>query len=213
MSDGPVYECRLVRLVGGRDTTRGFAVVDAADWDDASQFQWRMHKNGYAIRAIGTRNELLHRRIMNCTEGDGIAVDHINGCKLDNRRANLRACTNAENSQNQRVRRMSGKTSRYRGVSREYHRWIATAIVAGKLHHLGRYDTEEEAATVASGFRREHMPFAVEDGLEKAAVVLPLEDLLKLIEFRDEQRAVKWARTREGRAFCLERMRWLGEIQ
>jgi hypothetical protein len=40
-------------------------------------------------------------------------------------------------------------------------RWYAYGRVDGRMHALGLYETEEEAARVAAEWRREHMPFAV----------------------------------------------------
>lgn len=66
----------------------------------------------YVVR--GARMELLHRVVTQCPRG--MVVDHINGNGLDNRRANLRVCTHAQNSLNTKLR--SDNTTGYKGVLR-----------------------------------------------------------------------------------------------
>lgn len=55
-------------------------------------------------------------------------------------------------------------TSRFRGVRLLPNgRWGAHVMVRKRQHHLGSFDTEEEAAEAARAFRRKHMPFSVAD--------------------------------------------------
>jgi hypothetical protein len=127
--------------------------------------QWCLNPNGYAWRndrlGVGAKHVYLHRAVLGLVPGDGLYVDHINRNRLDNRRENLRRVTPAESRQNTPS---IGKSSRYRGVSFDRRRglWIAQAHLEGRLHHLGRFDTEIEAAMAARAWRLEHMPFTVE---------------------------------------------------
>jgi hypothetical protein len=109
----------------------------------------------YVRRARGGRAVYLHRQILGLRQDDPRKGDHINGDTLDNRRANLRIVTVAENAQNQGSR---GGSSRHRGVCWDKARgkWMAQA--GGRT--LGRFDSEDEAAAVASAWRAEHMPFS-----------------------------------------------------
>ncbi len=149
--------------VGGPHTKRqGVALVDVADADALAAYRWSMHGKGYAVRKarVGgkTRPVLMHRELLGLTPGDGVQVDHVNGDKLDNRRANLRVCTQAQNQQNNYHDRP------YRGTywDAQSKRWRAQVRLAGKCHRLGHFATREEAAAVASAFRREHMPFSAD---------------------------------------------------
>lgn len=96
---------------------------------------------------------------MGLKPGDPFDVDHINGDKLDNRKANLRICTRQQNLQNRL--KITG-TSKYRGVSWDPERQMfrAQATINYRNHFLGRYATEEEAAGVVRRFREANMPFA-----------------------------------------------------
>ena len=87
----------------------------------------------------------LHREIMKCERNDGRYVDHINGNTLDNRKINLRICTNAENARARKVRVDS--SSGYRGVSfyKYTNKWTAYIGLNYKRINLGYFLTKEEA--------------------------------------------------------------------
>ncbi len=156
--------------VGGHraNSRRGVTLVDVADAEVVGAYTWSMSDRGYARRKVhvgcGKRlNVLLHRELLGLVPGDGVHVDHVNGDKLDNRRANLRVATHAENQQNRH-----GLS--YRGAS-WYARdkcWHAQATLAGNYHHLGYFPTQAEAAAVAAAFRREHMPYSSDARLPEA---------------------------------------------
>lgn len=78
-----------------------------------------------------------------------IMVDHRNHDGLDNRRANLRVGTQADNNANQR-KRSRPTSSRYKGVywSNTYGVWIAEIKGPVGRKHLGRFEDETEAAKV-----------------------------------------------------------------
>lgn len=73
-------------------------------------------------------------------------LDHINGNPGDNRIANLRIATGAENSRN--ISKHARNTSGLRGVDfrKGMGRWRATIMVDRKKMHLGYFDTAAEAA-------------------------------------------------------------------
>lgn len=76
-------------------------------------------------------------------------MDHINGVRDDNRIANLRECTNQENSQNRTVFNNPKKRSKYIGVSYrgklKGNQWRARIMLNNKDIELGYFNTEEEA--------------------------------------------------------------------
>lgn len=149
--------------LGQSGNPRAYALVDADDHDWLSETRWYLHSKGYVVgRPRGQRMERLHRVVLGLEAGDARVVDHKNGDRLDNRRANLRVVSGAQNAHN-----LAGlpRTSRYRGVSFDHRRglWRATAQVSGRKHQIGRFATEEEAARAASEFRRLHMSHTVED--------------------------------------------------
>ena len=76
-------------------------------------------------------------------------IDHIDGCRENNKFSNLRDTTQGINVQNQRKPRSNNKSSKYLGVTLDKRRnkWIAQIHVNGKHVHLGQfpYDREEDA--------------------------------------------------------------------
>ena len=70
-------------------------------------------------------------------------IDHKNRVRSDNRLANLREATDAQNSQNQK--KHATNTSGYVGVTRQGRCWRAKIRVAGKRKHLGNFASIEDA--------------------------------------------------------------------
>jgi len=139
---------RLTRKKGA-----GFAEVLYDDDDEAliQSYSWFVRPDGYvcgSLRGPGARaakNEYLHRVL--ARPPGKLIVDHINGNKLDNRRANLRCVPYSHNNLNQGNRLRKDNTHGFRGVSQ--HRpsglWQARLTVGGKRHNLGYFKTPQEA--------------------------------------------------------------------
>lgn len=137
-----------------------FTIVDADDHASFGRFNWSLTSNRYVRRRRpGGSQVRLHRELCGLDTGDGLDVDHLNGDKLDNRRANLRVATRAQNHQNRR--KITGR-SPFRGVSydRARGKWKAAATLNYRPVFIGRFDTEEAAAAAAAAWRAEHMPFS-----------------------------------------------------
>lgn len=154
----------IIQLTKGQST-----VVDDEDYEELSRFKWCSHfgrHTWYAVRGEATgvpkkrRLVFMHRMLLG-TPG-GSYTDHIDGDGLNNRRANLRIVSTTENAHNQ-TRKRPKASSRFRGVSWDNwtQRWRATIQVTGRLMHIGRFDSEEEAALAynAAGFARDPRHF------------------------------------------------------
>lgn len=138
------------------------AVVDADDAALLSQWKWSYTDTGYAVRfqrigrADGRRRKVtirMHRFILGAPRE--LEVDHINGDRLDNRRANLRLVTDAQQRQNEGVCR--GGSSLFKGVTRskERGRWEAQIKHQRRRIYLGRFRDEVEAARAYDAAARE----------------------------------------------------------
>jgi hypothetical protein len=140
LTDVPRDKVRYIGLPGGV-----FVIVDAADYEWLRRYHWRAGGNGsgYAYCRLEGKVIPMHRLIMNPPPDK--VVDHISGNPWDNRRGNLRVCTQAENARNRRKR--SG-TSRFKGVrwNRSTRKWVAQICHLGKTTYLGSFDDEVEAA-------------------------------------------------------------------
>lgn len=124
------------------------ALIDEADLERVSEFDWRFDgKHGYIKAHVGPRScrdtIWLHRFILEAP--DDIFVDHINNDALDNRRANLRFCTNQQNQANKNP----NGARRYKGVFRNSkvpHMFEARIGYQKKSLYLGLFASEVEAA-------------------------------------------------------------------
>lgn len=133
------------------------ALVDGNMFDTLCAHSWHVvntarpgaHRRLYVRGTVNGKPVYLHREVMRLAglDVENRKVDHINGNPLDNRRCNLRLCTDAENLRNQRIRRVP-KTSRFKGVSqsKNHNRWRASIFKDYKRVHLGYFDTPEQAA-------------------------------------------------------------------
>jgi len=129
------------------------ALVDDEDHTKINQYKWRAQwdpdiQNFYAIRSTGSNTNrktiLMHRQIAGTPPGQ--KTDHRNHNTLDNRKTNLRICSNAENQMNQR--KQSGCSSKYKGVhwDKQQKEWRASIQNNRKKYYLGHFDNEVDAA-------------------------------------------------------------------
>lgn len=147
---------KLVPLTQGQ-----VAMVDDADYNTLSQYKWHATKNErgnyYARRYVGRAFDgraykiSMQKEIMK--PSPPMVVDHINHDTLDNRRQNLRVCTQQQNVWNSR--KPKNNRSGYKGVyyldgGLDYFNnpgiWVARIMVSGKIIYLGYFKDKLEAA-------------------------------------------------------------------
>jgi hypothetical protein len=126
-------------------------IISACDVEKIRAHSW--HKTGnpksggpyfsYTTSRPEHKEIRLHRFIVDCPPE--FHVDHINGNTLDNRRSNLRICTQEENKRNRR--KSSNSSSGYKGVfwDNHYKKWGSSIQVNHKRIYLGRFDNPEKA--------------------------------------------------------------------
>lgn len=118
--------------------------IDDEDWEMVKQHKWCTDGLGYVITRIDGNLIRLHRFILNNPYGK--TIDHIDGNGMNNKRSNLRVCTQGQNLMNQKPQ--PNKSSKYKGV--RWHKasnaWSAQIKVNRKSTHLGTFDSESEAA-------------------------------------------------------------------
>ncbi len=106
-----------VGLITRVDGTPVYFLIDKEDKENIQKRSWHYIASGYigsTYRTGEMRKVLyLHNLVMNRLTFDGkgseLTVDHINGIGLDNRKANLRVCTQAQQNRNtsKRARKIS----------------------------------------------------------------------------------------------------------
>ena len=158
---------RLIPLTQGVN-----AIVDADDYEWLNSWDWfaawNAHtKSFYAVRnfTVSKNKRIIlrmHRVILGCEAPDEQG-DHRNGNTLDNRRKNLRKCTQPQNARNSpaRINNKSG----YKGVSfrKSHGKWVAQINDPVKSsRYIGYFDSPEEAALAYDeAAKRLHGEFAV----------------------------------------------------
>ena len=134
-----------------------FSEIDSSDFELVSKYSWRVLKSYKKSKffyvattsyELGKRRHIvMHRLLMGVLNKPGKQVDHINGNGLDNRRSNLRICSQSQNMMN---RKKHTSSSKFKGVSwnKERKRWSSQIKLRGKQTHLGYFNCEKEAAEV-----------------------------------------------------------------
>ncbi len=138
---------RSIPLTKGQVT-----VVDAVEYARLMRWNWFVITSTktttcYAARiertASGKNRLILMHRFIAGTTGD---VDHRDGDGLNNRRTNLRPCTDIQNGGNQKIAK--NNTSGFKGVSwhKPTGKWIAHVYINRKQVHLGLFADKIDAA-------------------------------------------------------------------
>jgi hypothetical protein len=129
-------------------------LLDDEDYSYINQcYNLKIDNNGYVYcsskkkyRKMGLYSVSLHKILMNPdTSGRNIVVDHKDGNKLNNKKDNLRICTQAQNAKN---RKPEGGTSQYKGIywGVKDNGWKCKLNNDGKYIGLGCFTNEIAAA-------------------------------------------------------------------
>lgn len=102
------------------------------------------------------RQASLPRLVLGLQKDDEICVIHLDGDKLNCQRKNLKLASRSQ------LMQAYTRGVGLRGVSwsRHNNKWRAQVTRDGKQHHIGYFETPEEAAAAAAEWRRKHMPFS-----------------------------------------------------
>ncbi len=126
--NGELFSRRLKRQIGKTINYWGYYVTSI--------------KTDGKIRTIATHRiifALLHGKMPRF-------IDHIDGNKLNNKPENLREVTPQQSVMNRG--KAKNKSSKYKGVHyfKRDRKWDAQYRINGKSFHIGRFNTEKEAA-------------------------------------------------------------------
>lgn len=144
---------KRIPLPGGK-----FSLVDEDDFEKLSKFRWCLTASGYAYHGFWKngkcKNIRMHRMILGTIKKK--ITDHINHDKLDNRKSNLRICTNSQNQMN-RLKQPNTKSS-FKGVFpiARLKKFSAFIMKNKKIFRLGYFKTEIEAARAYNEAAKKH---------------------------------------------------------
>lgn len=136
-------------------------LLDDEDVEKVKKYKWHLRDRNIDIIYFVTnlykekRKLYLHRYITNAR--NGFCIDHMNHDFLDNRKCNLRECTQKDNNRNMIIRR--NNTSGYQGVcwDKSKNKWMAKIKINHKDIFLGRYDNKELAYRVYNDRAKKNM--------------------------------------------------------
>lgn len=119
-------------------------LIDYDDYEKIESYWWTLPTCGYPRATRKTKIIKLSRFIMDICDPD-IKVDHINHNPLDNRKCNLRFCTQHQNTTNKGI--SSNNTSGIIGVTfyKKYNRWRCRLMYKGNEIISCLFQTSEEA--------------------------------------------------------------------
>jgi len=128
-------------------TQNKFTIVNNKDFKYLNQFTWftmKKRNKFYVCGSVNGKKVYMHRLLLNAKKNQ--YVDHINGNPLDNRKQNLRLCSNSENLRNRT--KNSNNTSGFKGVWRNKISkcWIVTLTIKGKSKYFGAFKNKKDAA-------------------------------------------------------------------
>lgn len=130
--------CGELIVYDNKNYQKAITLIDLEDIEKIKDIKW-CQTNEY----ISSQYGFLHRFLMNCNNKN-LVVDHINHNKLDNRKENLRVCTQKENCRNLSL--SSKNTSGVIGVNLDKtNKWKAIIMVDNKNIVLGYYDNKDDA--------------------------------------------------------------------
>lgn len=127
-------------------------IIDLEDLEKVKYHKWRK-SYGRIVTGNNTKSKptvYLTHLLLNIPSTDYYnKIDHKDGNPLNNRKANLRVCTQGENTCNKKM--MSNNTSGIIGVTKDHRKgrktnWCAEIRYKNKRWHIGAYKTIEEAA-------------------------------------------------------------------
>jgi hypothetical protein len=139
---------KLIELYGIHGKGK-FAIISDEDYDRVIEHKWRGTSRDYVVTSMQGKLIYLHRFVMNTPIG--LDTDHINGNKLDNRKENLRICTNSQNQANTGT--WNGHSTK--GVYYFRRKWVARISFQGTRIFLGRFENKRDALSKYSSKYKE----------------------------------------------------------
>jgi len=138
-------DCAYIVLYDKYNQENERAIIDLDDIEKVQNYKW--YKSHGAVRgSLQSQEIFLHRLVTDCP--DSLVVDHKNHNELDNRKCNLRICTQSQNIQNKSISKnnKSGVT----GVcwNQSIKKWVAQIKFMRHNIFLGNFEDIQDAIAV-----------------------------------------------------------------
>lgn len=128
---------------GAKNKGKYVAIVDDDDYDFLNQFRWCF--DGRYVQRRNKKEGHIRMHFLIMKPPEGLGVDHKNGNGLDNRRDNLRICSQHDNCKN--MSKHKDGSSAYKGLTfRKRGGWDVRINYAYKHIKVGYFNDEIEAA-------------------------------------------------------------------
>lgn len=156
-------------ILTNRKKEKFSSFIDKEDYEKIKGYYWMPHYHAhvkgyyaYSVKTIPQSERKdkkcqeifrLHRFVMDCPKDK--VIDHINHNTLDNRKSNLRICTQYENMQNLSLystNKSGVKNISYQKTAQGRKKWIVTMIENGKNKTVGRGLTLEDAIKIKEDY-------------------------------------------------------------
>jgi hypothetical protein len=124
------------------------AIIDLEDVDLVKNHKWcaDFHSNTIYCRAtINKKRCYLHRFIIDCDDKLNQVIDHKDNNGLNNRKSNLRICTQQENTRN--CKKSKSNKSGIIGVywNKSSNKWVSEITISYKNIRLGYFENFDDA--------------------------------------------------------------------
>jgi len=121
---------------------------DIEDYDKIKDYCWWKNAQDYIVSHLPQSNKIIrmNRLLMNCND-ENVVVDHINGDTMNNKKSNLRICTQQQNTFNsaKRIDNTSGVTGVWFDNRKDRNKWVAEIKCDDIKHFLGSFNDIQEA--------------------------------------------------------------------
>lgn len=120
---------------------------DKDDYDIIKDYRWNLNLRGYIATTKRINNKKINIRLHQLIMGkkEGCIIDHINGIKTDNRKINMRFCTQQQNVMNGEI--PNTNKSGFKGViwDKSRNKWRSYIKYNQKTITLGYFINKDDA--------------------------------------------------------------------
>lgn len=135
------------------------AIIDLDDVEKCKPYKWVIRTDGYVSTKMDGKGIKLHRFIANTSKG--MHTDHVNRNKLDNRKSNLRICTQSENNKNKNTYK-NNLTGR-RGVELRWNKFLVYLTYNGVKNYIGMFENFNDAVLARENAEIKYYGHVLED--------------------------------------------------